>query len=237
MGQSKVSFFTLILRVVLVLTGCGFVLSLVPPQNTVPTTTLNFEATDLVVEGGPKPEICSWLNQKNGSVLIYLEVKPNTFSNWQNIFQTSDVNNGVRLEVNSLGIFGVLVRDTSEKQNSFVGVSSSNRLIKHQINKIEVLFSETGEIILRLNGMIEGILAADTNPRCDNFRLGIGFDDSRKFDGTVSILITSRGTPRASLFGLPIFLRTILQFISIVGLFLLSLTYLVFQKYLYGKKE
>ena len=232
MRDSKKHWFILILRVVLVITGGAFVLSLVPPTTTVstPTTILNFEATDEVVDAGPKHEICSRLNQKNGSVLIYLEVKPNTFSNWQNIFQTADVNSGVRLEVNSLGEFGVLVRDTRDEQESFVGVSSSLRLIKHQTNKIEVLFSETGEILLRLNGMIGGTLTADTAPRCDNFRLGVGFDDSRTFDGEVSMLITSQGRPNLTLFGLPILLRTVLQFVAVCGSFLLFFAYLVFQK-------
>ena len=233
MRQFKKQIFNVVLRGVFVLTGSGFVLSLVPPTTIVqtPTTILNFKATDQIVEGGSKPEICSRLNQKNGSVLIYLEVIPNTFSDWQNIFQTSNGNSGVRLEVNSLGEFGVVVRDTRVEQESFVGVTSSLRLIKHQKNIIEVLFLETGEISLRLNGMIGGTLAAATAPRCDNFRLGVGFDDSRTFDGEVSMLITSQGRPKLALFGLPIHLRTLLQFVSVFGFFYLALAYLVLHKY------
>ena len=233
MRNSKIQIFTLILRVVLVITGCGFVLSLVPPEMTFsrPTTILDFEASDRVVEGGPKPEICSLLNQKKSSIFMYLEVEPNSFRDWQNIFQTSNVNSGVRLEVDRFGKFGVLVRDTREEQESFVGVSSSLPLIKHQINRIEVLFLETGEIFLRLNGKDVGTLAAATAPRCDNFRLGVGFDDSRKFDGTVSMLITNQERPHLTLFGLPILLRTIFQFFSVFGLLFLLLAYSAFKKY------
>ena len=111
-----------------------------------------------------------------------------------------------------------------------MGFSSYLSLIKHETNKIEVLFSETGQILLRLNGMIGGTLVAAIAPNCDNLRLGVGFDDSRTFDGTVSMLITSQERPNLTLFGLPILLRTVLQFIAVSGSLFLFFAYLVFKK-------
>jgi len=134
---------------------------------------------------GEESRICNILEKKHGEVRISILVTPNALRNWQNVFQTSDVNAGIRLEINENGLFGVIVSDGTPAQ--FLGVGPSSLLTIGKQSSISIIIAHDSGITISVDGKGGSGVTGVVKPKCDRLRIGVGFDDTRGFDGTGSI--------------------------------------------------
>ncbi len=134
---------------------------------------------------GEEPRICSTLSRKYGEVRISIFVIPNSLRNFQNIFQTSDLNAGIRLEIDENGSTGVIV--AGETANDLLMVGSASRLSVGKMSSISILIAHNSGITMSIDD-IKSTLLGIANPKCDQLRIGVGFDDNRGFDGMGSIV-------------------------------------------------
>lgn len=141
------------------------------------------------IDGRPRdqggvPRICDVLSQKHGEVRISILVTPNSLRNFQNIFQTSDLNAGIRLEIDENGSAGVIV--AGEKLENLLIVSSPSRLSVGKRSSISILIAHDSGVTMSIDD-IKSTLLGTVNPKCNRLRTGVGFDDTRGFDGMGSI--------------------------------------------------
>jgi ABC-type sugar transport system permease subunit len=116
------------------------------------------------------------------------------FYNYQNLFQTSDFNAGIRLEINDSGQGGLLIGSSAADGFSSVSIPEKFELgnfdISIRINdgqKVSLSFLDR-KIVKVVSGL---------KPKCDNVVVGYGFDSSRVVRGEVEFLASaSNSDPR-----------------------------------------
>lgn len=100
---------------------------------------------------------------------------------WQNLFQTANANRGVRVEIDEHGRIALIVG------NSDGTFESLNHYLEIEIEKtyrFEVRVTERQLEFTLDDATVSKI--ASTEPICDSYKISSGFDDSRKFEGSVT---------------------------------------------------
>jgi hypothetical protein len=142
----------------------------------------------VVNELGKVEKICETLHSPNGALKISLSIVPDELRNYQNVFQTSNLNNGLRLEIDEGGTTALILGEPNS--SAIVANGLQTRLVPLRETKIEIEVSQ--KYGSSINIPEENLPVIRTSygkllPACDNVRVGIGFDDTRKFSGTVEI--------------------------------------------------
>jgi hypothetical protein len=131
---------------------------------------------------------------KGDEINIRLTGKITEFYNYQNLFQTSDFNAGMRLEINDSGQGGLLIGSSAA-----VGFSSVSLPGKFELGNfdISIRINDGQKVSVSfLDRKIEKVVSG-LKPKCDNVVVGYGFDSSRVVRGEVQFLASaSNSDPR-----------------------------------------
>lgn len=131
---------------------------------------------------------------KGDEVDIRLTGNITEFYNYQNLFQTSDYNSGIRFEINDVGQGALLIGSNAANGYSAVSMPSKFNLGNFDIS-IRIVDGQR-VLISFLDKKIEKVLSG-LSPKCDNVVVGYGFDSGRVIKGEVQFLATaSTSNPR-----------------------------------------
>lgn len=156
---------------------------------------------------------------------VTLEFFSDTLAGFQDLFQTADVNEGVRLELFEPARAALLIGAPNPPVGGNPltgGVLSPGVVLKHW-NHFEMCFRESGVTSTCLNGGARQYFnagAADLHPRWRRFLIGSGFSPERKFHGQIRsahVAITA-ATPRCGAMTCLLLGRALL-IMPLIGLF------------------
>lgn len=148
-----------------------------------------------VVGNDQMRKICeSWL-QYTGELIIQGEVQFQRNDKWQNVFQTADLNYGIRMEISPQSTVSVVVAESVSQ--SYGG---------YEIGEIEPSqnFFESFKFAIRLtrnhmrtelNGKYRNFALAE-NIQCSNVVIGGGYDETRTLNGNTQIFISAKYSTR-----------------------------------------
>jgi hypothetical protein len=154
--------------------------------NQFPTTQVSTKK--IVVEAnneGVKINGGEWLcknMQKGDQINIQVLGTLDELYNYQNLFQTSDVNSGIRFEIDGLGQGGLIVGSTTVDGYSDLLIPG-----KFVVGKFDILiriYDGSRISVSFLNESTEKSFEG-LNPICDNFVVGYGYDSDRLIKGDI----------------------------------------------------
>ena len=131
--------------------------------------------------------LCQVLRKDDGEIRIAFLVVPKTLRNYQNIFQTSDGNKGIRIEIDETGGVGLIVADTS---TGFLAAGAERKVSPNVENQVRVTLTRSRGVSISVNDSDKSVTKGEASPMCDRFLIGAGFDETRIFSGSVQAEIT-----------------------------------------------
>ena len=201
-------------KIVILLIAVGSILwSIdVPPARFDIADKFSYEIDGKPHDLGEESRICNTLSKKHGEVKISILVTPTVLRNWQDIFQTSDANAGIRLELDENGLAGLIV--SGKTPDNLISASSPSLLSVGKQSTILIVISHNSGVTISVDGEGSGIVGV-VKPLCDRLRIGVGFDNTRGFDGTGSIVFETGF--RRKRFPIPQSTKTFGQILVIFG--------------------
>ena len=175
-----------------------------------PSGKMMYEPLDL----GADPKFCRAFDDTKESVEIDFIVNVTTLSNrYTNIFQTDDLNKGLRLEISPEGKLNAFVASPDgAAPDKVIGVLS-NGVIKPS-TKTEIRVSVYSNTVgLSINGGPVAAQEANFLPTCNRVLIGGGYDSSRSAIGNVQATVNVQDSKYKTTFGLPMQVRTIARII------------------------
>lgn len=125
---------------------------------------------------------------KGDEVNIHLSGEITRLYNHQNLFQTSNMNAGIRLEIDEFGQAGLVIGSNGANGYSVVPISEKFKHGKFDLainirhgNNVAVSFQNE-----KTEKVIKGL-----NPKCDNIIVGYGYDSSRVVRGEVQFIASA----------------------------------------------
>lgn len=119
---------------------------------------------------------------------IDVQVTPFSLKDYQDIFQTASENRGIRLEVDKSGHVVLVAADMS---NNYILVNGDSNLLIRKRNRIQiVVYSHIG-LSLKVNDGNQVFVPGAPKVVCSNIIVGNGFDNSRGFQGPVTITFST----------------------------------------------
>lgn len=175
-----------------------------------PSGKMMYEPLDL----GADQKFCRAFDDTKKSVDIDFVVNVTTLSNrYTNIFQTDDLNKGLRLEISPEGKLNAFVASPDgAAPDKVIGVLSNGVIKPNTQTKIRVsVYSNT--VGLSIDG--GPVVAQEANflPSCNRVLIGGGYDSSRSAIGNVQATVNVQETKYKTTFGLPMQVRTIARII------------------------
>jgi hypothetical protein len=157
------------------------------------------------------------------AVLFRFDFESSDTSNYPNLLQTDSLNQGLRLELSGRTI--ALVAGSPSNGIPYQVFVLSETLSSHNWHNMVMRIVEGRYVDVKIDGVPAGIMKFDIPFSTRNVRVGIGYDDTRRFHGDIKNIDVLVGS--SPLFG---FWRTILdvRFHWFLGLFLV----VFFQRYL-----
>jgi hypothetical protein len=208
--------------VLLVLTVLAFFVSILEalPQKNIfeyvnktlksPSGEMKYEPLDL----GADQKFCRAFDNAKGGIDVDFTVNITTLSNrYTNIFQTDDLNKGLRLEISPEGKLNAFVASPDgAAPDKVIGVLSNGVIKPKTLTEIRVsVYSNT--VGLSINGGPVAAQEANFSPTCTRVLVGGGYDSSRSAIGNVQATVNVQETKYKTTFGLPMQVRTIARII------------------------
>ena len=175
---------------------------------------------------GMDTSFCRAFEDKNVTIEIHFDVYvEHRNGRYTNVFQTDDVNKGMRIEINSKGATGIIVGNTSGsgENSNFVGIEAKGLVPGNKWTRINVLIAKSRiqigidqEELVALDGSFE--------PSCEHVLIGGGFDVTRTTIGQVRMEAIITKSTETLTFGLPVSVSRVARV-----LFTLMLLYLFFK--------
>ena len=107
--------------------------------------------------------------------------------NYQNLFQTSDMNTGIRFEIDGLGSGGLLIG--SYAADAYSGLSIPEKFVVGPFD-ISIRIKDGSTVLVSfLNQKTEKVFTG-LKPKCDNFIVGYGYDPTRVIRGEIQFVAT-----------------------------------------------
>jgi hypothetical protein len=108
--------------------------------------------------------------------------------NYQNLFQTSDLNSGIRFEINGFGQAGLIIG--SSAVDGYSGLSIPEKFVVGPFD-IAIRIKDGSTVLVSfLNRSTEKVFSG-LKPVCDNFIVGYGYDSTRVIKGEVQFIATA----------------------------------------------
>jgi hypothetical protein len=102
--------------------------------------------------------------------------------NYQNLFQTSDMNTGIRFEIDGSGQGGLLIR--SYAADGFSGLLIPKKFVVGPFD-IAIRIKDGSTVLVTFMNINTEKVLTELKPKCDNFIVGYGYDPTRVIKGEV----------------------------------------------------
>ena len=107
--------------------------------------------------------------------------------NYQNLFQTSDLNSGIRFEIDGFGQGGLLIG--SYAADAYSGILIPEKFVVGPFD-IAIRIKDGSKVLVSfLNQNTEKVFTG-LKPKCDNFIVGHGYDPTRVIKGEIQFVAT-----------------------------------------------
>ena len=107
--------------------------------------------------------------------------------NYQNLFQTSDLNTGIRFEIDGLGQGGLLIG--SYAVDGYSGLSIPDKFVAGPFD-ISIRIKDGSTVLVYFLDHSTEKVFTDLKPKCDNFIVGYGYDSTRVVKGEIKFVAT-----------------------------------------------
>ena len=131
--------------------------------------------------------LCSALINGN-EINIHISGNITELYSYQNLFQTSDLNAGIRLEINDAGEAGLLIGSNGVDGFSLVLVPG-----KFEVGKFDVSIRirDGKKVMIAFQNKKTEKVISGLKPKCDNVVIGYGYDSSRVIKGEVQFIASA----------------------------------------------
>ena len=175
-----------------------------------PNNEMIYEPLDL----GADQKFCRAFDNTNGRIDIDFTVNVTTLSNrYTNIFQTDNLNKGLRLEISPEGILNAFVSSPEgAAPDKVIGVLSNGAIKTKTLTKVRFsIYLKTVELSIEGGPVVTQ--EANFSPSCNRVLIGGGYDNSRSTIGNVQATVNIRDLKYKTTFGFPMQVRTIARII------------------------
>lgn len=108
--------------------------------------------------------------------------------NYQNLFQTSDMNTGIRFEIDGSGQSGLLIG--SYAVDGFSGLLIPEKFVVGPFD-IAIRIKDGSKVLVSFMNINTEKVLTELKPKCDNFIVGYGYDPTRVIKGEVQFVATA----------------------------------------------
>ncbi|MHB8248858.1 MAG: hypothetical protein ACYDCX_08250 [Acidithiobacillus sp.] len=159
-------------------------------------------------------------NIENSFALLTLRFSLNELDGYQDLFQTSDMNSGVRIEIGPAGTIGIVSRDV---EGRLAGRSFPTVIVPGKTYTLTMMAANKYTITAFLNGIKQNGWHYTPRFNTNNILIGDGFTPERQFNGseTTTIDIVEIGSYNTS-YNLVFFIRLLLLVASGIIFFFLT---------------
>ena len=193
-----------------------FLAALGPTQNVHTEMSKTFESSSVPFKEiayepqslGSLPSLCNGFSNENWELDLHFIVNAsNLTGRYSNIFQTDDLNLGMRVEIDPKGNPSLVVNSRDSNPDKFVSISPQGVILENQSTRIKITVRNS-IIEIKVGDYVPAVLEGFFTPTCNNIVIGGGYDDTRATLGRVEGQITSRRTVVTANFGIPMGMRT-----------------------------
>ena len=107
--------------------------------------------------------------------------------NYQNLFQTSDLNSGIRFEIDGLGQGGLLIG--SYAADAYSGLSIPEKFVVGPFD-ISIRIKDGSTVLVSFLNQKTQKVFTGLKPKCDNVIVGYGYDSTRVIKGEIQFVAT-----------------------------------------------
>jgi hypothetical protein len=157
------------------------------PTTQVSTKKIEVSTTNAGVKVADGEQLCQAL-EEGDEITIKISGTLSGLYNYQNLFQTSDLNAGIRFEINELGEGGLLIG--SNAADGYSGLLIPGKFVAGQFDILIRIKDGSKVLVSFLNNDTEKVFEG-LKPTCDNFVAGYGYDSGRVIKGNVQLSATS----------------------------------------------
>jgi hypothetical protein len=111
----------------------------------------------------------------------------NLLRNWQNVFQTADLNSGIRYEIDKYGNTGLIV--ATDNGSAYLVVQGRTKLVVGKQEIVKIKLTEKKGISLQIGNDSSTQITGKIMPACNNLRFGVGYDNTRQFSGLGTVTL------------------------------------------------
>ena len=218
----------LIVLVFTALTFFGSTLEALPRQN---ASEYKNSTPKTLIEGMPNEPLdlgfdqkfCRAFYEKNEKIDIYFTVRITMLRNrYTNIFQTDDLNMGLRLEIGPDGELNAFVRSPDGYgPEKVIGVLSYGFIKANSVTKIHISV-HSNTLSVNIGDGPDKVQKGNFQPSCNRVLIGGGYDGTRTTIGDVRAIVGIQNSDQVTTFGLPIRVRDITRILFLLLLFALA---------------
>jgi hypothetical protein len=157
------------------------------PTTQVLTKNIEVSANNTGIKVADSEQICRAMEQGD-EINFKISGMLSELYNYQNLFQTSDLNAGIRFEINGLGEGGLLIG--SSAADGYSGLLIPGKFVAGQFDVLISIKDGSKVLVSFLNNETEKVFEG-LKPTCDNFVVGYGYEPGRVIKGNVQLGATA----------------------------------------------
>jgi hypothetical protein len=157
------------------------------PTTQVSTKNLEVSTNNAGIKVADSDQICRAMEQGD-EINFKISGTLSELYNYQNLFQTSDLNAGIRFEINGLGEGGLLVG--SSASDGYSGLLIPGKFVVGRFDVLIRIKDGSKVFVSFLNNETEKVFEG-LKPTCDNFVVGYGYEPGRVIKGNVQLSATA----------------------------------------------
>jgi hypothetical protein len=140
-----------------------------------------FSGTVIKVIDGP--EVCKAWRSLGGSLIISGSATISKTGTYQNLLQTDDLNNGLRLEMSPDFNIGLIIGNATDADFSIIDFGQIKDINRELVFSI---FLQGEDVLVEINGLKSSV-RLPTRAACANLLVGQGYDASRTYAGKIVV--------------------------------------------------
>jgi hypothetical protein len=171
----------------------------------------------------PASSICSTVNLENSTLRIESLFTINALSDWVDVFQTDDLNRGIRFEINEYGVAALLMPIREDQFDAVQFKRETLRIGSENNFSAEITLNKMIEVKAQLNGELKTTRFPYAKIGCDRTLNGGGYDFTRQLNGKSVTQISLVEPVSNKFFGISLVTNRLLSEVFLVSLFLAML--------------
>jgi hypothetical protein len=157
------------------------------PREQVRTNSINVHFDGTPTRLGSRDKICRAVADHR-ALVVSVRGTINELRNYQNLFQTSSLNSGIRVEIDETGTVGMVVANESDL--GFAALLGAGTVTPGPIRMVFAI-TNANSMVVRVGKSSSRADLVGPRPACDNIVIGLGYDESRTTSGTLDIQFTT----------------------------------------------